>query len=169
MLVLYFAKERYGMRRTRNDKGHSHNRDGRAVCIEALDKHKREAFCYFHPEHAMGNHNWVQCNHRFSADCFLTSTILHRFSFLQQHFNLATSLLQLVSFQKCNFPISCIYFLLPCGWSFFLLSTHLLRAAPSPLYYMTAIFSSLSYTSSALWVLTVKLSCSFAISCISNI
>lgn len=35
MLILYFARERYGMRRTRNDKGHSHNRGGRTLCIEA--------------------------------------------------------------------------------------------------------------------------------------
>lgn len=38
----------------------------------ALDKDKR-AFWYFEPEHAMGNHNWVQYNHRFSAICFLRS------------------------------------------------------------------------------------------------
>lgn len=33
-MILYFARERYGMR-TWNDKGHGHNRVGRAVCIQA--------------------------------------------------------------------------------------------------------------------------------------
>lgn len=44
MQVLTFPRERDGMR-SRNDKGHSLNKDGRAICIEAVatENNKREA------------------------------------------------------------------------------------------------------------------------------
>jgi len=50
--------------------------------VQKLDKDKREVFWYFHPEYAMENDNWVQCNHCFSANCFLRSMVLRRLSFL---------------------------------------------------------------------------------------
>jgi len=41
MQVLTFPRERDGMR-SRNDKGHSLNKDGRAICIEASSYRKQQ-------------------------------------------------------------------------------------------------------------------------------
>lgn len=41
-MILYFARERYGMRITKNDKGYHHDTGGRAVCIEASRAGQRQ-------------------------------------------------------------------------------------------------------------------------------
>lgn len=130
----------------------------------ALHKDKREALWYFEPEHAVGNHNRVQCNHHFSAICFLrpfTDFLSCKSIFIQLPSSFSPSEASPSASRNVTFP--CRMF--PASLWFFLCSTHLLRANPSPLYYITNNFSSLSCIPLNLWVLTVKFSSSFAMPC----